>query len=73
MWNILRKLGINKGLHYNPEISHGICVCPKCGYCINHEIGHPCKELKCPTCNVPLVRESEIIRNSNVKGNDLNG
>lgn len=72
MWNILRKLGINRGLHYNPENSHGLCVCPNCGYCIKHDIGNPCRVLKCPTCNVPLMREREIIRNNNINTNDLN-
>ena len=35
----------------------GTCICPKCGYRAPHQQGIPCPELKCPHCNVPLVRE----------------
>jgi cation diffusion facilitator family transporter len=34
----------------------GYCVCPKCGYKIAHERGIPCSTLKCPKCNINLVR-----------------
>ena len=33
------------------------CVCPKCGYKVEHEAGKPCREISCPTCIVPLERE----------------
>jgi len=36
----------------------GFCKCTKCGYKIKHEAGKPCRELKCPTCDVVLVREN---------------
>ena len=35
----------------------GYCVCPKCGYKIEHKRGTPCSTLKCPKCNVMLVRK----------------
>lgn len=72
MWNLRRTLRIKRNTHYDPERSHGLCVCPKCGYCIKHDIGHPCRVLKCPTCNVPLMREREIIHNNNLNTNNLN-
>lgn len=33
-----------------------VCVCPECGYAIPHVSGSPCRSLKCPFCQVPLVR-----------------
>lgn len=35
----------------------GYCVCPKCGYKVEHKRGIPCSKIKCPKCNVSLVRE----------------
>ena len=35
----------------------GFCKCPKCGYKVEHEAGKPCRELRCPKCDVELVRE----------------
>jgi len=39
---------------HGPE---GYCVCPKCGYRVEHQRGVPCSSLKCPNCNIPLKRE----------------
>ncbi len=72
MWSLWKILGINRGTHYNPEKSHGLCVCPKCGYCVKHDMGQPCKSLECPNCGIPLMREREIIRNNNYSTNNLN-
>lgn len=35
----------------------GYCVCQKCGYKIIHDRGAPCSNVKCPKCNINLVRE----------------
>jgi cation diffusion facilitator family transporter len=35
----------------------GECVCPECGYTVPHQKGIPCSSLKCPNCNVSLVRK----------------
>lgn len=34
----------------------GYCVCPKCGYKIEHQRGVPCSSLICPNCKIPLRR-----------------
>jgi len=31
------------------------CVCPQCGYEVNHEPGTPCSYYVCPKCNIRLV------------------
>lgn len=36
---------------------YGECVCPKCGYSVQHERGVPCSTLKCPKCNINLERK----------------
>jgi len=48
----MQELPQAKGL--GPE---GYCVCPKCGYKIKHERGIPCLTLRCPKCNIPLIRK----------------
>lgn len=35
----------------------GNCICPKCGYKKKHTPGVPCREEKCPECEVSLIRE----------------
>ena len=30
------------------------CVCPQCGYEVEHERGVPCAGVKCPQCGVPM-------------------
>lgn len=37
----------------------GYCICPKCGYKIEHKKGVPCGSLKCPDCNINLEREQD--------------
>lgn len=34
-----------------------LCVCPKCGYEIQHQHGNPCKQEPCPKCNAPMHRK----------------
>ncbi len=38
------------------RVVDGVCVCPKCGYSVEHVRGMPCFEKKCPNCNIPLMR-----------------
>jgi cation diffusion facilitator family transporter len=33
------------------------CICPKCGYTVEHKRGIPCKTLNCPTCDLQLTRK----------------
>lgn len=33
------------------------CICPDCGYLIEHEFGHPCSEQICPKCNASMKRK----------------
>jgi cation diffusion facilitator family transporter len=35
----------------------GYCVCPKCGYRVEHQPGVPCSSLICPNCKTHLKRE----------------
>ena len=35
----------------------GYCVCPKCGYKVEHQVGIPCYQQKCPKCGSPMIRE----------------
>jgi len=35
----------------------GFCICPKCGLRLPHRQGTPCPDMKCPHCNVAMVRE----------------
>jgi cation diffusion facilitator family transporter len=35
----------------------GFCVCPRCGYRVEHQRGVPCSTLICPNCKIPLKRE----------------
>lgn len=39
-----------------------ICICPKCGYEVEHERGTPCVESTCPECGSPLVGKTAPIR-----------
>jgi len=35
----------------------GYCVCPKCGYKIEHQRGVPCSSVQCPKCKINLERK----------------
>jgi len=35
------------------------CVCPKCGYEMEHERNVPCTEIKCPKCGAMMVGKRE--------------
>lgn len=32
-----------------------ICICPECGYKIEHKRGISCSDMRCPGCDVSLV------------------
>jgi uncharacterized protein len=34
----------------------GTCVCPKCGYKVQHARGTPCNKIKCPKCDILMTR-----------------
>jgi hypothetical protein len=35
----------------------GNCVCPKCGNTVQHAVGTPCYDIKCPNCGSPMTRQ----------------
>ena len=35
----------------------GKCVCPACGTMVEHQIGVPCYDMKCPKCGAVMTRE----------------
>jgi len=35
----------------------GYCVCPKCGYKVQHVVNQPCYDKKCIKCGTKMVRE----------------
>lgn len=35
----------------------GHCTCPDCGHRISHEAGQRCRDVSCPKCGSPMVRE----------------
>ena len=37
----------------------GMCVCPECGYKMEHARANPCLGMPCPECGVKMVREVE--------------
>lgn len=38
---------------------NGNCVCEKCGYITPHQQGVPCSTIKCPKCNINLIRKTD--------------
>lgn len=38
----------------------GACICPQCNFSVTHKRGVPCQSLKCPKCNIPLIRWTEF-------------
>lgn len=50
----------NKSQQRRMGTSHfGACICPQCNYSVMHKRGLPCHSLKCPICNIPLIRWTE--------------
>ncbi len=36
-----------------------MCVCPKCGFTKEHQLGKPCLSEICPDCNIELARQNQ--------------
>ena len=36
----------------------GRCVCPDCGYVVEHARGVPCFTIRCPRCGRAMTRKS---------------
>lgn len=34
----------------------GSCICPRCGYVGQHQLGQPCNKSKCPKCGSVMTR-----------------
>lgn len=49
--------GKNRGLGLGPG---GECVCPGCGYKIEHKRGEPCYIEECPECGYQMTRQASI-------------
>ena len=51
-----RGKGLGVGGERQVDGGSDICICPNaCGYEIEHVKGTPCNEMKCPTCDIPLI------------------
>ena len=48
-----------KGRHLKSGPS-GNCICPKCSYTVEHQVGIPCNSMLCPHCNIRLIRENSF-------------
>lgn len=48
------------------------CICPVCGYSEIHERGIPCRSLRCPHCNVSLLRADDSQKSTSNKNLDMN-
>lgn len=35
----------------------GKCKCPECDYATDKIVGVECKDITCPNCDIPLIRE----------------
>jgi len=53
-----RGLGAGRGLGGGPYAAGpgGNCVCPACGYKLQHATGTPCTNVACPKCRSRMVR-----------------
>ena len=49
--------GAGQGRGFGGRGPGGSCICPSCGEKVAHQRGVPCKDLKCPKCGSPMVRE----------------
>lgn len=52
-----RGRGRRMGDTYITEQTGGICKCPKCGHTQEHTRAKPCNQIKCPKCEILMIRE----------------
>jgi len=50
------------------DLKNDRCVCPSCGYEINHNPGKPCAQEVCPSCNVRLNRKGTSFHGNRRRG-----
>ena len=43
------------------------CICPSCDAKIGHTHGIPCRQMKCPSCGVNLMRDKTVLNNRDMK------
>jgi predicted DNA-binding protein (UPF0251 family)/Zn-finger nucleic acid-binding protein len=43
-----------------------ICICPRCGFEIEHHLGKPCSHEICPDCNTNMMRKGESNKRRNI-------
>ena len=68
--------GSNKIIPYNLENNaqpediscehKDICICPRCGYEIEHTLGKPCSNEVCPDCNSQMMRKGNSNKRRNI-------
>jgi len=53
-----RGAGQGRGLGGGPFAAGpgGNCICPGCGYSMQHLLGKPCNQLQCPKCGTNMIR-----------------
>lgn len=59
------------GYEDEAETSHGIGLCPRCGYSEPHEAGIPCNKQHCPRCNSMMLRKGGHHRQRNRNQNQV--
>ena len=50
-----RGMGLGRGGLRQGDGGATKCICPQCGYEVPHERGIPCREQKCPKCNILMI------------------
>jgi len=60
MVNQTENMGQKRGMGGNGRGGSGpggYCICPNCGKKVPHKRGVPCITVKCPECNIAMIRE----------------
>jgi len=73
-----RGKGLGVGGDRQVDGGSDICICPNaCGYEIEHVKGTPCNEMKCPTCDIPLIgknieqKEEKVLLGDKLTSDDV--